>query len=334
MQDRSNKSNTGKVRSFAEIFGEDLELVKNSQTGIDEIDIAKLIPFEGHPFKLYEGQRLNDMVASIKEMGVILPIVVRAKGNDEFEILSGHNRVNAAKIAGLSKVPAVIKECLTEEEASLIVTETNLLQRSFSDLSYSERAVALKRHYEAIKSQGKRMDLINEIEMLSKLQDKSDCGTCGQVVLKVSSREISGKNYDFSGRTVSRYIKLNELIPELLLRVDNEEIAFIPAVALSFVGKSDQQEIERVVAENEFKVNIAKTDLLKSYSLAGTLTADKIYGILSGEINKNKKSNKPTAIKIKQKVISKYFTPEQKSNEIERIIEMALEMYFGKQANS
>ncbi len=326
--------NRGKVRSFADIFGEDIEPVKKIYGGITEIEIDKLDAFVGHPFKLYDGQRLTDMVTSIKEMGVILPIVVRPKEGDRYEILSGHNRVNAAKLAGHAKVPVVIKEGLIEEEASLIVTETNLMQRSFTDLSYSERAVALKSHYEAIKAQGKRNDLISEIELLvnpfiSRLDD-----TSYQVGAKLRSDEKIGEKYNLSKNTIARYLRLNELISELIIRVDKEEIAFIPAVTLSFIGKIEQQEIERILSENKFKVDMAKADLLKSYSGAGTLTSDKIYGILSGEINIKKKSNKPAAIKIKPKVISKYFNLEQKADEIERIIEKALEMYFGKQDNS
>jgi len=326
--------NRGKVRSFADIFGEDIEPVKKIDGGINEIEIDKLVAFAGHPFKLYDGQRLTDMVTSIKEMGVILPIIVRPKEGDRYEILSGHNRVNAAKLAGHTKVPVVSKEGLSDEDASLIVTETNLMQRSFSDLSYSERAVALKSHYNAIKAQGKKSDLINEIEMLAKPQNIGGEETCGQVVPKVTSRELVGKSYDFSGRTVSRYIKLNDLIAEILVKVDSEEIAFITGVMLSALKKSDQIEIERILEENAFKVDMTKSELLKSYSEVGTLTADKIYGILSGEINKKKKLNKPASIKIKPKVISKYFTSEQKSEEIEGIIEKALEMYFEKQGNS
>jgi len=271
------------------------------------------------------------MVTSIKEMGVISPIVIRPKEGDRYEILSGHNRVNAAKLAGHAKVPVVIKEGLSEEEASLIVTETNLMQRSFSDLSYSERAVALKSHYEAIKAQGKRNDLINEIEMLVNVACSNSSEDSSQVATKyLRPTEKVGKSYHLSKDTVARYIRLNELIAGLLVRIDNEEIAFIPAVTLSFIGKIEQQEIERILSENKFKVDMAKADLLKSYSGDGTLTSDKIYGILSGEINIKKKSNKPAPIKIKAKVISKYFTPEQRLDEIEGIIEMALEMYFRK----
>lgn len=182
----------GKVRSFADIFGEDVAPVPEQQAGVTEIEISKLVPFENHPFRIYEGERLNDMVTSIRELGVILPVVVRPKEN-VYEILSGHNRVNAAKIAGLLKVPAVIKEGLSDEEANLIVTETNLMQRSFADLSYSERAVALITHYNAIKHQGMRSDLINEIEMLSKPHELNMKDASGQVVQRVFSREKTGE---------------------------------------------------------------------------------------------------------------------------------------------
>ncbi|MDR2729214.1 MAG: ParB N-terminal domain-containing protein, partial [Chitinispirillales bacterium] len=104
------------------------------------LSIDALVPFANHPFKPYEDSRFDDMVRSIKELGVIVPVIVRPKEDGIYEILSGHNRVNAAKQAGLAEVPVIIKENLTEEEASLIVTETNLVQRSFADLSHSERA--------------------------------------------------------------------------------------------------------------------------------------------------------------------------------------------------
>ncbi|MCX7924037.1 MAG: ParB N-terminal domain-containing protein [Clostridia bacterium] len=318
----------GKVRSFVDIFGEDITPDSKVKTGITEIEISKLVPFSNHPFKLYEGERLHDMVTSIKELGVILPIVIRPRDEEVYEILSGHNRVNAAKIAGLEKVPTVIKEGLSDDEANLIVTETNLLQRSFSDLSYSERAVALATHYNAIKHQGKRNDLINEIEMLSKVHDIKVETSLSQVGARMRSDEKVGEKYNLSKNTVARYLRLNELIPELLERVDNEEIAFIPAVALSFIKKSEQQDIERIISDNNFKVDMVKADILRSNSEAGSLPSDRIYAILSGELGKKKKSNKPVSIKIKPKVISRFFKQEQKPTEIEEVIEKALELYF------
>jgi ParB family transcriptional regulator, chromosome partitioning protein len=319
----------GKVRSFADIFGEDAAPSPKQQAGVTEIEITKLIPFANHPFKLYEGERLNDMVTSIKELGVILPVVVRPKDNDSYEILSGHNRVNAAKIAGLEKVPTVIKQDLSDEEANLIVTETNLLQRSFSDLSHSERAVALKRHYEAVKQLGKRNDLISEIEILSKASSTNNSTDLEQLAPKsIRPQEKVAAAYSLSRFTVARYLKLNELIPELLARVDTEEIAFIPAILLSIIKKTEQQDIERIIVDNNFKVDMVKADILRSNSEAGSLCADRIYAILSGELGKKKKSNKQAPIKIKPKVISRFFTQEQKPAEIEEVIEKALELYF------
>jgi ParB family chromosome partitioning protein len=124
-----------------------------------------LVPYSDHPFKLYAGERLNDMVRSITENGVIVPVIVRPidKSEKKYEILSGHNRVNAAKLAGLERVPVHIKKKLTDKEAALIVTETNLVQRSFADLSHSERAVALKHHLEAVKEESK---FLSEIKRL------------------------------------------------------------------------------------------------------------------------------------------------------------------------
>lgn len=117
-----------------------------NDTERDTLEIDSLVPYSNHPFKVYEGERLADMVRSIKEMGVLLPIIVRPLEDDTYEILSGHNRVNAAKLAELSEVPVIIKTGLNDDDAKLIVTETNLIQRSFSDLSHSERAIALKSH--------------------------------------------------------------------------------------------------------------------------------------------------------------------------------------------
>lgn len=333
----------GKVRSFAEIFGEDA--VNNQKLGANktEISIEKLIPFEGHPFKLYQGERLSGLVDSIKELGVILPVVVRPFKDGNYEILSGHNRVNAARIAGFDTVPVIIKEGLTEEEANLIVTETNLLQRSFSDLSHSERAVALKRHYDIIKEQSKKskleknqsteikrkLDFINEIEMLSKAPSIEGFEVLSQVATeKTRPTEKVGRQYALSKDTVARYLRLHELIPAILQRVDNNEIAFIPAVTLSFLKKSEQEDLENALCQKKYNINMVKANQLRTYSETSGLDIEKIKAILSGEINKKNKPHKSMNVKVKAKVLSRFFKPEQNANEIQGVIEKALEMYF------
>lgn len=167
-----------KLQSFEEIFGKIEDPKDKEQTGVTEIEIEKLVPFHNHPFKLYEGQRLDNMVTSIKEMGAMVPIIVRKTDSNFYEILSGHNRVNAAKLAGVDKIPAVVKGNLTDDEAMLIVIETNLMKRSFSDLLPSEKARALKEHHDALSRQGERTDLINEIRNFIKASEIKDDKTC------------------------------------------------------------------------------------------------------------------------------------------------------------
>lgn len=333
----------GKVRSFAEIFGE--EAVNEQKSGNDKVEasIEKLIPFAGHPFKLYQGERLSGLVDSIKELGVILPVVVRPIKDGNYEILSGHNRVNAARIAGLNKVPVIVKEGLTEEEADLIVTETNLLQRSFSDLSHSERAIALKRHYDVIKEQGKKsqlsesknpelkrkLEFINEIERLSKANCLEDSVSLSQVATeKARPTEKVGQQYALSKDTVARYLRLHELIPTILQRVDNEEIAFIPAVTLSFLKRPEQEDLDNVLCQKKYIINMAKAKQLRIYSETSGLDIERIKAILSGEMNKKNRHHKSMDVKVKAKVISRFFKPEQNATEIQGVIEKALEMYF------
>jgi len=317
-----------KLQSFEEIFGKIEDPKNKEQAGVTEIEIEKLVPFHNHPFKFYEGQRLDDMVISIKEMGVMVPIIVRKTDSDFYEILSGHNRVNAAKLAGLDKVPAVIKENLTNDEAMLIVTETNLMQRSFSDLLPSEKAKALKSHHDALSRQGARTDLINEIRNLVKASEIKDDKTCSQVGNKLKTIEVIGENYSLSKNSVARYIRLNYLIDPILNRVDNGEIAFIPAVSISYISEENQKIMNNFIDEHGFKIDMKKSELLKQYEEKYKLTEDTIYKILSGEISKTKKTKKASAFKIKSKIIQRFFTPEQKDSEIEQIIEKALEQYF------
>ncbi|MCL1831737.1 MAG: ParB N-terminal domain-containing protein [Oscillospiraceae bacterium] len=296
-----------------------------------EMDFSRMKPFPGHIFQLYEGQQLADMVDSIRQFGILLPIILWDK-DDSHIILSGHNRVNAAKIAGLTKGPVVVKTDLSQEDAILIVTETNLRQRSFSDLSHSERALCLAQHYEAMKCQGRRTDLISEIETLLKPHDNSVQESSAQVVQKLTNREKVGGEYGLSHAKVARYIRLATLNRDLLSLVDSGEIAFLAAYDLSFIEESDSQSlIADTIKTGDRKVDMKMAALLREYYEKNKLTEKAILQIMSGEkTGKPRGSDKPKAFSLKSAVVGKYFTAEQTKSEIEQIIDTALSQYFAQ----
>ncbi len=299
------------------------------QGGIPEMDFNFMEPFPQHLFKLYEGQQLADMVDSIRQFGILLPIILWHTEDGRYVILSGHNRRNAAQLAGLTKGPVIIRENLTHEEAVLIVTETNLRQRSFADMSHSERAYCLAQHYEAMKCQGKRNDLLQEIEALLNPHSNSENETLAEPQHKLKSREKLGQNYGLSRDKVAKYIRISNLIEPLMSRVDTEEISFLAAYDLSFIEDTvKQQQIADLMESDSYKVDMKKAELFHSYYETGRLTDTAIVQILSGEKTRKPKSNKPQPIKIKPAVISKYFTPQQSQKEIEETIDKALSLYF------
>lgn len=302
------------------------------QGGLVEMDFAQMEPFPNHKFKLYEGQQLADMVESIRQFGILLPIILWHDGDGKYIILSGHNRRNAARLAGLSKGPVIVREHLTYDEAVLIVTETNLRQRSFGDMSHSERAYCLAQHYEALKSQGRRNDLLDEIEMLLNPHESGENQTSVQLEQKLESREKVGQEYGLSASKVGRYIKIASLIEPLLMRVDTGEIAFLAAYDLSFIEDTDRQgQIADLMESDNYKVDMKKAGLLRNYYEAGKLDDTSIVQILSGEKTRKPKSSKPQPFRVKPAVITKYFTAGESAREIEDTIDRALALYFENQ---
>jgi ParB family chromosome partitioning protein len=326
-----DKTKMKKVETFASIFGEDHSEVPSEKTdGTTSLRLEDLIPFRNHPFKLYEGERFNDMVESIKNYGVIVPIVVR-KIDDKYEILSGHNRVNAAKEAGLTEIPTVIKEGLTEEEATLIVTETNLMQRSFSELAHSERATVIATRHHAMKSQGVRNDLLDEIEILSKAPDLAQDETCGPLDHKLKTRDKLGEEYGLSPRSITRYIRLNYLNNALKDLVDEGKIAMRAGVDLSYLSEDNQEMVEAIISEDTFKVDMKKAALIRRYERENKLNWNSAKQIISGEVLKSTGKVKP--FKLQPTIISKYFNPNDDKKAIEKTIEKALEFYFSQMKN-
>lgn len=301
----ANKS----LMSLADMYG--------NTDNLSELEIEKLDSFSNHPFSLYEGERLRDMIRSIKELGVITPVIVRRKG-ERFEILSGHNRTNAARLAGLNKVPVVIKDNITDEEAMWIVTETNLVQRAFTDMSHSERALVLYRHHAILKEQGKRTDLLKEIERL-----EAEHITSCQLGQKLSSNKVAGENYHLSGRTVSRYIRIYELIDELKERLDKGAIPFVAAVELSYLGIEQQQIVDKVLQMYNLKINIKQAQEIKRCKDQDDFGEELVYLIL-----KEKPSRQSNTYGVNKKIILDFFEKDTEKKEIERIIREALEVYF------
>jgi ParB family chromosome partitioning protein len=237
--------------------------------------------------------------------------------------------MTAAKEAGLTEVPTVIKLGLDDDSAKLIVTESNLVQRSFADLSYSERAISLKMQMDSIKQQGKRLDLINEVFELINSGKTKENETSGQFVQKLYSRDLVAEKYNLDARTVSRYYRLSELIKPLLDRLDNGEIPFMAAVSLSYLKANEQELLEGVLAENsETKITLKNAPSLRNWSEKDKLSLERIKKILLGHNPQKKTFTETTNVKIPYTTYQKYFAEAKNNAEIAMIIDKALQKYF------
>lgn len=312
-----------KANNKRKVFGDAVDLLMDEieerevPRGVQMIQIKNIQPFHDHPFHLYEGERLEDMIASIKEHGILNPVIVQ-KIDGGYEMLSGHNRMNAAKLAGLKEVPAIVKTDLSEEEAYVYVIETNLMQRSFSDLLISEKAAVLKARYEKGACQGKRNDIVREI---ARLEGKSDDATSGHGGQKLTTRDSIGKEYELSGSSVGRLLKLNDLIKPFKDMVDRGALYTKVALQLAFLPEEEQNMVLNVVKEKKTKVTIDMVMKLRSHS--GTLSDAMVRRYLSTEPVKKK------CYKVPARIVEKYFVGMD-PNKVDSIVEQALEAWFHK----
>lgn len=282
--------------------------------GLQSLPVDRVKPFHDHPFHLYEGERLDDMVESIREHGVLNPVIVRKNGKD-YEMLSGHNRQNAARIAGLSEIPAIVKDGLTDEEAYVYVIETNVIQRSFTDLAPSEKAAVLSARYEKVISQGRRNDILQEIE---------EIGTCGHDVHKSRSRDGIGEEYGMTGRNIARYMRVDKLIRPFKDRLDAGELTLTAAVELSYLPEDEQT----IVAEKDAAINEKAAKEIRA--AAGELTEDKLEGILHPP--KASATAKAVSIKIPAEAEEKYFSGMKAKERTDLVIKALDAWYAGKEA--
>lgn len=317
------KANAPRRKVFTDaidlLSDEPVVAAQNAQT---MIPVDKIVPFHNHPFRLYEGERLEDMVESIREHGVLNPVIVQ-KTEDGYEMLAGHNRWNASKIIGIKEIPAIVKEGLTEEEAYVYVIETNLMQRSFTDLLPSEKAAVLAERYEKISCQGKRNDIIEEIARLNGVEVPD---TCGHDVHKSKSRDAIGEDYGMTGRNIARYMRLNQTTEQIKEMVDAGTMAMMTAVELSYLSEEEQKQVCTVL--DECGVKIKNVQAVELHNATGSLTADKVKDILVGETKEKPISDAKMFACIKKK----YFKGKT-TDEIMGVLEQALALWFVREGD-
>ena len=297
------------------------------QNNVKPIPCDMLIPYHNHKFEMYSGERLDDMIASIRENGVLCPIIVQPVDNGKYEILIGHNRWNACKIAGLPTVPAIVKEGLSEEEAEMYVIESNLMQRGFENLRISEQAAVIAERHKSMFSQGKRNDIIQELARLENPEntnDNEESTTLNPVESKLDSSREVGTEYGMSKASVIRLIRIDKLIKELKILIDSGEIAVRTGVELSFLSEEVQKEVAEQAENYRIDIKTAKK-LRESANENGNIESEALLRIIAG-VSEDKP--KPKSVKISNDVFSRYFGENTKKQEVADTIEKALAYYF------
>ena len=272
------------------------------QTAVQQIPCDQLHPYHNHKFELYTGERLDDMVESIRENGVLSPIIVQPDG-DGYEILIGHNRWNASKLAGLLTVPAIIKTGLSEDEALLYTIESNLHQRGFDNLRISEQAAVVALRHSEMFSQGKRNDIIRELALLE--NPDADVSTLTPMESKLDSGKAVGAEYGLCKASVIRLIRIDKLIDELKALVDSGDIAIRAGVELSFLSEETQAIIAKCAEDSKIDMKNTKK-LRESADSEGNITPDTVHAILNGEDTPQKPKAK--SVKISNAAYTKYFS--------------------------
>ena len=289
------------LASYDDLFKTDEERQADAQERIQNLPLDKLEPFPNHPFKVIDDDKMLETVESIKERGVLVPILVRPKNDGNFEIVSGHRRHHASQLAGLTEIPAIVRE-MDDDTAILLMVDSNL-QRE--ELLPSEKAFAYKMKLDAMKRQGQRTDLTSA-QIGRKFDGKE-------------SRELLAEQVGESRNQISRFIRLTNLVPNLLDRVDNKTMAFNAAVGVSYLTEPEQLMLCDAIEREECTPNLSQAKRLKQYSQDGKLDENVMDAIMTEE--------KPIEDKLvlKGDVLAKYFprtyTPSQKQKIIVKLLE-------------
>ena len=272
-----------------------------TKDGTEEIRIDQIFPFENHPFKVLDDDRMQELVESIKANGVLSPVIVRPDDEGTYEMISGHRRMHAAKLAGLTTVPAIVKQ-LTNDEAVILMVDANI-QRE--EILPSERAFSFKMKLDAISRRGSRTDLTCGLEV-HKLEE----------VNEKKARDKVGSDVGMGGRQVQRYIRLTELCPELLQMVDDKRLGLNLAVDISFFDKDLQKWLYEYIRENGF-LKPDQIAALKNTPNLENVTQYTMIQILNSALPEAKVSGKVT---LSEKKLDKYFPPHFSAVQREKVI--------------
>ena len=287
------------LNSYDDIFSTEESRQEEQHEQVQQIPIRELFPFKNHPFKVLDDEAMQRTVESVAQYGVLAPLLARPRPEGGYEIISGHRRQHAAELAGLETLPVIVRE-MSDDAAVILMVDSNLQREHILP---SERAFAYKMKLDAIKNQGVRSDL-----------------TSPQVASKFRSDDEVAKGQGISGDTVRRFIRLTNLIPELLDMVDNKTVSFNPAVELSYLSPEQQQEVIRAMDDTQNFPSVSQAKRIKKLAQDGTFITETVVAIM-GEAKKDELDK----VVIKNDTLKKYFprsyTPKQMEDTIIKLLE-------------
>ena len=290
------------LKGLDDLFSTEENRQEEQREQVQQIPIGELFPFKDHPFKVLDDEAMTRTVESIAQYGVLAPLIARPRPDgDGYEIISGHRRQYAAKLAGLDTLPVIVRQ-MSDDAAVILMVDSNLQREHILP---SERAFAYKMKLDAIKNQGTRSDL-----------------TSRQVVGKLEAADEVGKATDESGRQVQRFIRLTNLVPELLDMVDEKKISFNPAVELSYLDAKQQQDFLEAMDASQNAPSLSQAIRIKKLTQKSEFSYDAVYDIM----NEEKKSELDT-VTIKNETLRKYFPRSYTPRQMESIIIKLLDQW-------
>ena len=290
------------LSSYDDIFQTDQSREESQQERVQEIPLSELHPFKGHPFKVLDDDAMQKTVESIAQFGVMTPAIARPRPEGGYELIAGHRRHHASELAGKETMPVIVRE-MDDDAATILMVDSNLQRETILP---SERAFAYKMKLEAMNHQGERVDLT--------------CSQLGNKSAGKKSSELLAEQVGQSKNQIFRYIRLTELIPELLDMVDEKKIAFNPAVELSYLKKEEQKDFLEAMDYAQATPSLSQAQRLKKFSQEGKCSLDAMCAIMSEE-----KKSELDKVTIKNDVLRKYFpksyTPKQMEDTIIKLLE-------------